>query len=178
MTPTHPPTHPPTYSHPHPHTHERKLQDDTHAYPPLPPRPPTYLPGRELTSGDDIGGDVVAKVDCPLCPAPQHLLRVCVCVCVCVCVMYVSVLCVGVCMCVCACLAFVTDQDMRTHTHIDYLHQHKTHMRTSGMRKCQKRPIHMAKETYLYGKRGLLLLAYFSAASTLRLGSVVLPQVC
>jgi len=33
-------------------------------------------------------------------------------------------------------------------------------LHTSGMRKCQKRPIHMAKETYVYGKRGLLLFAY------------------
>ena len=30
---------------------------------------------------------------------------------------------------------------------------------TSGMRQCQKRPIHTSKETYLYGKRGLLLFA-------------------
>ena len=27
----------------------------------------------------------------------------------------------------------------------------------SGMRKCQKRPIHMAKEAYSYGKRGLFI---------------------
>ena len=38
----------------------------------------------------------------------------------------------------------------------------------SGMRKCQKRPIHMAKETYSYGKRGLLLLAYLRYANVNR----------
>jgi len=33
------------------------------------------------------------------------------------------------------------------------------------MRKCQKRPTYMAKETYLYGKRGLFRLAYLLCAS-------------
>ena len=34
----------------------------------------------------------------------------------------------------------------------------KLNWRRSGMRKCQKRPTYMAKETYLYGKRGLQTL--------------------
>ena len=32
------------------------------------------------------------------------------------------------------------------------------------LRQCQKNPVHMAKETYLYGKRDLLILAYLRYA--------------
>ena len=32
------------------------------------------------------------------------------------------------------------------------------------MRKCQKRPICIAKETYIYGKRRVLTLAYLRSA--------------
>ena len=38
------------------------------------------------------------------------------------------------------------------------------------MRKCQKRPIYMAKETYLYGKRDLLRLAYLTGGERFRGG--------
>jgi len=33
------------------------------------------------------------------------------------------------------------------------------------MRKCQKRPMYMAKEAYVYGKRGLLSVAYLRPAA-------------
>ena len=44
-------------------------------------------------------------------------------------------------------------------------------LRTSGIQKCQKRPIYMAKETYLYGKRGLFIWQKRPIAMSI-------PQVC
>ena len=63
------------------------------------------------------------------------------CVCVCVYVCEVCVVCCAlrvVCVCVCVCMAGQPSRNL-------------------GTRECQKRPNHMAKETYSYGKRDLLM---------------------